>query len=60
MNWPPSPAVRLWIYGVTTAGLALAGVYGLVDGEEAAAWLFLVAAITGMAGMNVPRKEVEK
>lgn len=49
----PSPRVRRYVYRIATAGLAVAGVYGLVDGEQAAAWLLVVAAVTGMADANV-------
>ncbi|WP_019136685.1 hypothetical protein [Cellulomonas massiliensis] len=50
----PTPAVRRWIYRVATAGLAVAAVYGYVDGEPSAAWLLLAAAVTGMADVNTP------
>lgn len=57
MNWPPSLAFRRWTYRVATAGLVVAGIYGLVNSEEAAGWLLVIAAVTGMADMNVPKKE---
>ncbi|WP_197080810.1 hypothetical protein [Cellulomonas sp. A375-1] len=47
------PGVRRWVYRVSTAGLVVAGVYGVVDDEQAAAWLLLVAAVTAMADVNV-------
>lgn len=50
----PSPKVRRYIYRVTTAALAVAGVYGFVDGQQAAALLLLAAAVTGLADVNVP------
>lgn len=60
MKWRPSPALRSWIYRVASAGLVVAGVYGLVNSEEAAAWLLVAAAVTGMADVYVPRgKESE-
>jgi hypothetical protein len=49
----PPPRVRAWAYNVTIAGLAVAGVYGLVDGEQIAAWGLLGAAVLGIARGNV-------
>lgn len=45
--------VRGWIYNVTIAGLAVAMVYGLLNGQQAAAWLGLVAAVVGLARGNL-------
>jgi len=47
-----TPSVRRWLYGVTTAGLAVLGVYGVLDGQQLAAWSGLAAAITGLAYVN--------
>lgn len=44
-----TPRRRKWAYGVTTAALAVAGTYGVLTGDQLAAWLLLVAAVTGMA-----------
>ena len=49
-----TPRVRRWAYGVTGAGLALAGVYGIVDGQQLAAWMGLSAAILGLAVVKTP------
>lgn len=49
-----TPQVRRWAYGVTTAGLFVLGVYGVVDGNQAAAWAGLAAAVTGMATGYTP------
>jgi hypothetical protein len=46
------PVVRKWAYGVATGGLVVLGAYGIVDGQEAAAWSVLAAAVTGMAFLN--------
>ena len=51
----PPMAVRRWAYGVTGAGLALAGVYGILDGEQIAAWGLLAAAALGVAAGNTRR-----
>lgn len=51
------PQVRRWAYRVTTAGLVVLGVYGVVDGQQAAAWAVLAAAVTGMASANVPQAD---
>lgn len=43
---------RKYIYRVATAGLGVAVVYGLLNGEQAAAWGVLLMAVTGMADRN--------
>lgn len=50
---------RKYIYRTTTAGLALAGSYGLLGPDEVRAWgVFLaVALITGMADANTDPNE---
>lgn len=50
----PSPAVRRWMYRVGNAALGVAVVYGLVNGEEAAAWGLLLNVLLTMADANVP------
>ena len=47
------PEVRGWIYNVTIAALAVAMMYGLLNGQQAAAWLGLVAAVVGLARGNL-------
>lgn len=49
-----TPKARKWAYGVTGAGLAVAGVYGLLDGQQIAAWMGLSAALFGLAIANTP------
>lgn len=44
-----TPARRKWAYGVTTAALVVLGTYGILTGDQAAAWDLLAAAVTGMA-----------
>lgn len=44
-----TPKRRKWLYGVTTAGLGVLGVYGLVTADQVAAWALLAAMVTGMA-----------
>ena len=51
----PPVGVRRWAYGVVGAGLTVAGVYGIMDGEQIAAWGFLAAAVLGVAAGNTPR-----
>lgn len=51
------PEVRKWIYGSATAALAVLGVYGIVTGEQIAAWSLLASAITGLATANTPTGE---
>ena len=52
-----TPQVRRWAYGVATAALVVLGVYGVVDGNQAAAWGGLAAAVTGMATALTPSPE---
>lgn len=54
-----NPNFRGWVYNVTIAALALAMVYGLLTGQQAAAWLGLVAAIVGMARANLTPADAE-
>lgn len=58
MKWMPSPAVRLWMYGVVTAGVPLLISYGVVSQQVAPLWIALAASVlgTGMASLNVPKK----
>lgn len=44
---------RRYIYRITSAAVAAAAVYGVVNGEEAAAWLLLINAVLGLADANV-------
>lgn len=46
-------ARRRWAYRVAGAGLAVAGVYGVIDGEKQAALLVLCAALFGVAHQNI-------
>ncbi|MGD7734122.1 hypothetical protein ACQCX5_14360 [Propionibacteriaceae bacterium G57] len=48
-----TPAVRRWAYRVTGAGLGVAAVYGVLNGNEGAAWLLLASALFGVADANV-------
>lgn len=50
----PSPTVRRGMYRAGNAALMVAVVYGLVNGEEAAAWGLLLNALLTMADANVP------
>nr|DAX91399.1 MAG TPA: Mycobacterial 2 TMS Phage Holin (M2 Hol) Family [Caudoviricetes sp.] len=52
-----NPDIRRWIYGIATAALAVLGVYGLVTGEQIAAWSLLASAITGLATANTSAGE---
>lgn len=53
-NWPPSPTVRRYIYGLATAALPLLIAYGVISEEHAPLWLALIGAILipGMAWAN--------
>lgn len=50
-----NPDLRRWIYGIATAGLGVLLVYGIITGEQAAAWSGLAMAVTGLAMVNTPR-----
>ena len=54
------PEVRRWIYGIATAGLGVLLVYGVVTGEQAAAWSGLAMAVTGLAAVNTPAGEKQE
>ncbi len=45
---------RRYIYILTTAALAVLLGYGIIDGNQVAVFTGLAAAITGLAGLNVP------
>lgn len=48
-----TPRRRRRLYIITGAALAVAGVYGVVDGNQSAGWLGLAAAVLGVAQDNV-------
>lgn len=50
---------RAWIYRVALAVIVVAGVYGLVDDAQAAAWVALAAAVLsgGVAAAHTPTSE---
>lgn len=52
MKWL-TPKRRRALYVITAAALVVAATYGLIDGEQSAAWLGLVAAVLGVATANV-------
>lgn len=52
----PSPTTRRWLYRTGNAALGVAVVYGVVNGEEAAAFGILLNALLFMADANVPAR----
>lgn len=44
-----TPHRRRWLYRISWATLALLGIYGLLDGQQIAAWALLASAILGVA-----------
>lgn len=54
----PGRRTRLWIYNVLNAGVGVAVVYGVVNDQEALAWLLVVNAVLGMAAANVPQDAI--
>lgn len=53
-----TPPRRAWLYRVVVALVALAVIYGVVSGEEAAAWIAAAAAVigSGTAAMHTPTR----
>lgn len=49
----PTIWTRKRLYETAIAALALAIVYGLINGDQADAWLGLIAAALGIARANV-------
>ena len=49
-----TPQVRRYVYNITIAALGVALVYGVVDGQHAAAWEALALAVVGLARAHVP------
>lgn len=56
-----SPTVRAWLYRIALPVIALAGIYGLIDGQQAAGWVALAAAIlsSGVAVAHTPTKDAQ-
>ena len=58
-RWVPSPAARLWLYGIAVAVAALLVGYGILTIEQGGLWLAVIGAILGtsnaVAARNVPR-----
>lgn len=48
-----TPAQRKRLYELGLALIAVAAVYGLIDGEQAAAWALVIAPLLGLARANV-------
>lgn len=48
-----TPARRRRLYEVAIALIGAAAVYGILDGEQAAAWALVLAPLFGMARANV-------
>ena len=53
-----SEQTRAWVYRISLAVIAVAGVYGLVSEQQAAAWVGVLLAITGngLAAVNTSTK----
>lgn len=48
-----TPTTRKRVYEIAAAGLLVAVGYGLISGDESALWLTLIAAVLGLARVNV-------
>ena len=49
MKWIVTREGRKWLYGVATAAVPLAVLYGAIAPEDAPAWLALAGALLGVA-----------
>lgn len=49
-----TPGRRRWLYRIAAAALALLGVYGVLNANEADALLLLFAALFGLADAKTP------
>ena len=54
-----TPQIRRYVYNVTIAALGVALVYGVIDGQHAAAWEALALAVVGLARAHVPTSAQE-
>ena len=50
--------VRVWIYSVLVALVAVLVAYGVIDSEQAPLWIALGAAVLGVAGTEAARAKV--
>lgn len=48
------PEKREWLYRIARAGFGVLGVYGLINGNEMAAWLVLAGAL-----FSVPKRNIQ-
>ncbi len=48
----PPVKTRRYLYRLGLAAIGVAAVYGLVSGEQAAAWAVLLAPVLGLADYN--------
>ncbi len=57
MSWLTEPR-RAWLYRISLAVIALLGIYGIVDEQQAAGWAALAVALlnTGLATANTSTK----
>lgn len=53
MNIILNPKFRIWAYSVCAAILVVLGTYGIVNGNQIDAFLFLASAVFGLAIGNV-------
>lgn len=58
----PSPAARLWLYGIAGAAVPALVLYGVTSPDEGAAWLAIAGAVLapaglGLAAANVPSRD---
>lgn len=57
-RWNELEPVRLYLYGVVLAGIALAVTLSLLTAEEALAWGAFGAAVLGVPAVEVARSKV--
>lgn len=54
----PSPAVRLWLYGIAGAAVPALVLYGVTSPEEGRAWLAIAGAVLAPAGLGLAAANV--
>lgn len=58
MSWKDTEPVRVYLYPVLTAAVAVLVGYGVVDEEQASLWIALGTAVLGVGGTEVARSQV--
>lgn len=60
MNLFTDPTKRAWLYRIAIAVIALVAVYGLLDSEQVAAWMSVLAAAFGIGAPALALRNMPK